>query len=105
MTIVTHYYLSELETRARSGTAADIDFLLSLLHGGQSLTVCKMVDYALSQVASPAGEERIRYHLFHGENQMQRNYAALYFKRRGAFLLLRDAVRSGCIDEVQAYSR
>ncbi|BDA69274.1 hypothetical protein CAL7716_034400 [Calothrix sp. PCC 7716] len=37
--------------------------------------------------------------------QAQRNYTALYFKRKGARDILVKAVNKGCIDRVQAFSK
>jgi hypothetical protein len=39
------------------------------------------------------------------ECRIQRNYAALYFKRRGAKNILKEAVKQGCIDKLQAFSK
>jgi hypothetical protein len=96
--------LSELEQRAQMGTEKDINFLMNQLEMGSAFLLCKMIDYALGKVTSMEGRERIKYFLFHG-TKIQRNYAALYFKRLGATAILREAVNNGIIDEVQAYSR
>lgn len=96
---------AELMKRARSGGAGDIDFLMSLLENTPSFLLSKLVDSALGQVESTEGQARIRHYLFNGGNQIQRNYAALYFKRRGIGHILDEAVESGCIDDTQAYAR
>ena len=96
--------LTALERRARSGNLSDIDYLMENLEVSQSFLNCKMIDYALGQVSSREGAERIKHYLFNG-SQMQRNCAALYFKRLGATLVIDEAFQQGCIDEIQAYSR
>jgi hypothetical protein len=96
--------LTELERRARSGNISDIDYLMENLEVNNSFVHCKMIDYALGLVSSQEGRERIKYFLFNG-SQIQRNYAALYFKRLGADPVIDEAFQQGCIDEIQAYSR
>ena len=49
------------------------------------------------------GAARLRHYLFHGA-PIQRNYAALYFKRRGRVALLDEAVQQGKIDAVQGFA-
>jgi hypothetical protein len=95
----------ELIERARAGEAEDIDFLMGLLENNLSFLLSKLVDSALGQVESTEGQARIRHYLFNGGNQIQRNYAALYFKRRGIGQILDEAVEHGCIDGTQAYAR
>lgn len=104
MTEKTAITLAELERRARSGSAVEVDYLMENLDSGEPLVTCKLVDYALGLVSSAEGRERIRHFLFHG-SPIQRNYAALYFKRREWTDVLDEAVRCGCIDEAQAYSK
>jgi hypothetical protein len=96
--------LIDLEHRAKSGRAPDVDYLMQTLDVDTTLAACKMIDYALGLVVSTEGRDRIRHYLFDG-SQIQRNYAALYFKRRGAELVLDEAVQRGCIDETQAYAK
>ncbi len=96
--------LAELKRRAESGRISDVDYLMRHLDTSETFSRCKKIDYALGLVSSPEGRDRIRRFLFNG-SLIQRNYAALYFKRRGAGQLLDEAVRHGCIDETQAYSR
>jgi hypothetical protein len=55
-------------------------------------------------VKTDEGADRIRHYLFQGA-QIQRNYAALYFKRRDEMAPLHEAVAQGKIDEIQAYMR
>jgi hypothetical protein len=95
--------LDELKQRATSGRAADVDFLMENLVLSRSFSRCKVIDFALNLVSSAEGQARIGHFLFNG-SQIQRNYAALYFKRQGNAQLIDEAVRRGCIDEVQAYS-
>lgn len=87
----------------RSGTTADVDSLMSRLHAETDFTTTKLVDFALSQVETEEGAGHIRYYLFNG-TQIQRNYAALYFKRRAEIGVLHQAVVQGKIDELQAFS-
>jgi len=86
----------------RSGTAADIDTLMSHLHERVDFTTTRLVDYGLTLVENDEGAERIHHYLFHGV-QIQRNYAALYFKRRKEMRPIHEAVAQGKIDEIQAY--
>lgn len=89
---------------ARSGKAHNIDKLMDALENNQNCATYKLVDYALSLVETTAGKERIKHYLFNG-TQMQRNYAALFFKRLGMKEFLTLAVNQGCIDRVQAFSK
>lgn len=86
----------------RSGTAADVDTLMAHLHERVDFTTTRLVDYGLTLVETDEGTGRIHYYLFNGA-QIQRNYAALYFKRRHEMLPLHQAVAQGKIDEIQAY--
>ncbi len=96
--------LIHLKQIAESGRAADIDDLMRKLDQNESFAGYKLIDYALGLVTSAEGRDRLRHFLFNG-SPVQRNYAALYFKRRGSQELLDEAVRRGCIDAVQAYLR
>ena len=102
---MTGINLAYLERRARRGRMVDVDFLMEQLHPNQEFGLCKMIDYALGLIESDTGRERIRHYLFNGRCQMQRNYAALYFKRRHVGPLLDEAVERGCIDIIQAYAQ
>lgn len=90
--------------RGRSGTTEDVDFLMNALASDHAIGTSKLVDYALGLVSSTTARKRIRHYLFEG-SQLQRNFAALYFKRSGEFELLREAVTAKKIDSVQAFSR
>ena len=68
------------------------------------IATTKLVDFALSLVQNREGIDRIEYYLFHG-CQVQRNYAALYFKRKGFSDLIGAALAAGKIDIEQAFSR
>ena len=87
----------------RSGAAADVDALMRHLHEHVDFTTTRLVDFALGLVDTADGAGRIRHYLFHGV-QIQRNYAALYFKRRDEIKVLNEAVAQGKIDAVQAYA-
>ncbi|MGV0104733.1 HEAT repeat domain-containing protein [Nostoc sp. DSM 114160] len=89
---------------ARAGGVSDIDTLMENLENDRTSATCKLVDFTLSLVDTPQGQDRIRHYLFNG-TQIQRNYAALYFKRRGAKKILKEAVNQGCIDKLQAFSK
>jgi len=91
-------------TLGRAGTVAAVDELMHNLLTHDDFATSRMVDFALSLVDTREGEGRLRHYLFHGV-LIQRNYAALYFKRRGRVALLDEAVVQGKIDAVQAYSR
>jgi len=96
--------MAQLEKKAKTGKSSDIDFLLGNLHIDRSFRECKMIDYALGLVSNQEGIERISYYLFNG-SRIQRNYAAMYFKRSGNLWIIEEAFQQGCIDEIQAYSR
>ncbi|WP_448265603.1 hypothetical protein [Nostoc sp. DSM 114159] len=89
---------------ARAGGVSDIDTLMENLENDRTSATCKLVDFTLGLVDTPQGQDRIRHYLFNG-TQIQRNYAALYFKRRGAKKILKEAVNQGCIDKLQAFSK
>ncbi len=86
-----------------SGRAADVDALMQALQT-DDLASSRLVDYALGLVETKDGRARLRHYLFEG-TQQQRNYAALYFKRRNVTYYLEEAVAAGKIDAAQAFSR
>lgn len=88
----------------RSGTVADVDVLMNALDAQADFATSRLVDFALGLVETHEGVGRIRHYLFNGVS-IQRNYAALYFKRRGRAWLLDEAVSQGKIDAAQAYSQ
>ena len=87
-----------------SGKIEDVDRLMDALAMNDDLATTKLVDYALGLVDTREGRARLSYYLFNG-SQQQRNYAALYFKRRGLVDLLDEAVALGMIDGKQAYAK
>ena len=87
----------------QSGGPHDVDTLMRHLHEQVDFTTTRLVDFALDLVNTEDGADRLRHYLFHGA-LIQRNYAALYFKRRQEFALLNEAVAQGQIDEIQAYT-
>jgi hypothetical protein len=93
-----------LEEKARSGLKSDVDFMMAHLHPEMSFLTSRLIDFGLGLISNGQGRRRIRYYLFRG-NPVQRNYAALYFKRRGNNLLLWLAVLLNKVDKPQAYSK
>jgi hypothetical protein len=103
MTITNHpNRLQTFAARGQSGTRADIDQLMGELTAHDDVATTKLVDNAFSQVTSREGVAALRHYLFHG-TQTQRNYAALFFKRKGYHDLLNEAFDQGMIDHNQAY--
>ena len=96
-------YLDMLIQRGISGRREDVDYLMGLLAHDDSIALIKQVDYALGFVRSWPGRERLCEYLFEGV-QIQRNYAALYFKRAGHSDLLEQAFNDGRIDCEQAFA-
>lgn len=94
------YYLD----LALAGTNASVDQIMTHLNKSISIGESKLIDYALGQVSTDDGVKRMEHYLFHG-TQMQRNYCALYFGRRGEYLIIRKAYDAGLIDAKQAFSR
>jgi hypothetical protein len=86
----------------QSGKRSDIDRLMTELVTRDDMATAKLIDYALSLVATREGMAALREYLFQGLPQ-QRNYAALFFKRKGHLDLLDEAVAQGKIDHKQAY--
>ena len=89
---------------AQEGSKASVKQLMDSLNSRMTLAESKFIDFALGQVESPEGVELIRHYFFHG-TQLQRNYCALYFSRRGDHKLVRAAFDQGLIDDLQAFSR
>ena len=99
--IARYHQFVSLGTSARR---EDVDFLMAVLADQDDFATSRLVDFALSLVDTREGKQQIRHYLFHGELR-QRNYAALYFKRKGYTDLLDEAVALGKIDQIQAYAR
>ncbi|MEZ5069922.1 MAG: hypothetical protein R2751_02870 [Bacteroidales bacterium] len=97
-------FLKELIDLARRGTARDVDAIMVHLTRKSSLAMTRFVDFALSQVRTPEGKDRIAHYLFHG-SRIQRNYASLYLNRDGEWKLVKQAFEQGLIDEIQAFAR
>ena len=89
---------------AKEGTKASIDEIMRHLNKGMSLPESKFIDFALGHVDNDEGLRVMEHYLFHG-TQIQRNYCALYFGRRGEYQLIRKAYDAGLIDAKQAFSR
>jgi hypothetical protein len=84
----------------QSGRASDVDFLMRSLVTDDRLATCKLVDYSLGLVSRRDGIDRIRHFLFEGVEK-QRNYAALFFRRRGDDDVLHQALKAGRIGATQ----
>jgi hypothetical protein len=95
---------TKLEEKARSGRKSDVDFMMAHLHPEMSFLTSRLIDYGLGLITKGQGRRRICFYLFKG-NSVQRNYAALYFKRRGNNLLLWLAVLLNKVDKSQAFSK
>ena len=89
---------------AREGTQAAVGEVLSHLDPRMTLVESKFIDFALSHVQSAEGVAAMEQALFTG-TQIQRNYCALYFGRRGEYAIVRRAYDRGLIDAKQAFSR
>ena len=87
-----------------SGSAEDVDNLMQALLLQDDLATTKLVDFALGLVSGHPGSQRIAHYLLNGA-LIQRNFAALYFKRRGSMTLLEEALAAGKIDWEQAFSK
>ena len=96
--------LRELMEHALEGKMDNIDHIFSHLHPDVCFENTRYVDYALSLVEDPEGIVRIEHYLFNGI-LIQRNYASLYFNRRGNMEIVRKAFHKGLIDELQAFAR
>ena len=86
-----------------AGRKDSVDQLMAALAAQDDVATTKLVDFSVGLVNTPEGSERVRYYLLYGSAR-QRNYAALYFKRRGNQRVLAEAVARGIIDREQAYA-
>jgi hypothetical protein len=84
------------------GRARDVDRIMTVLLLHDDLVILKSADFALHLVQSRRGKQQIIYYLFNGRSR-QRNYAALWCKRRGKNGYLDRAYQLGLIDAHQAY--
>lgn len=89
---------------AQEGTKASIDEIMKHLDLSMTIAESKFIDFALGHVEGEEGLKIMEYYLFHG-TQIQRNYCALYFGRRGEYPMIRKAYDAGLIDAKQAFSR
>ena len=89
---------------AKEGTETSIREIMDHLNAGITIGESKIIDFALGHVGSDEGLCVMEHYLFHG-TQIQRNYCALYFGRRGDYLVITRAYLEGLIDAKQAFSR
>jgi hypothetical protein len=90
--------------RARRGSVTDVRFLMNQLDSDQDLVTIKLVDMVLDYVASAHGLEEIERYLISG-TEMQRNYVANFYRRRGDREMLLIAWEMNAIDSIQAFVR
>jgi len=89
---------------AKTGTSTSIGEIMKHLNKSMTIAESKMIDFALGNIDNDEGIRIMEHYLFHG-TQIQRNYCALYFGRRGEYLIVRKAYDEGLIDAKQAFSR
>ena len=89
---------------AKKGTKESIGEIMKHLNQSITLAESKFIDFALGHIDNEEGIKIMEGYLFHG-TQIQRNYCALYFGRRGEYLIIRKAYDEGLIDAKQAFSR
>ena len=97
-------YLGVLIEKAEAGNPVDIDYIMYNLTSESNLVMTRFVDFALGLVTNESGISRIEHYLFRG-SQIQRNYASLFFNRKGDWDLVKEAFHQGLIDEIQAFAR
>jgi hypothetical protein len=96
--------LYDLISRAENGDPDDIDFIMQNLNSESTFAMTRYVDFSLGLVTGDKGVSRIEHYLFNG-SQIQRNYASLFFNRRGDWEIVKKAFHQGLIDETQAFAR
>lgn len=96
--------LNDLITRAENGYPFDIDFIMQKLTSKSTFAMTRYIDFAPGRVTNNEGVARIEHYLFNG-TQIQRNYASLFFNRRGDWMIVKKAYNQGLIDETQAFAR
>ena len=96
--------LYDLIISAEKGDPADVDFIMQNLSAETTFEMTRYVDFALGLVSNEKGITRIEHYLFNG-SQIQRNYASLFFNRRGDWEIVKKAYNQGLIDEIQAFAR
>lgn len=92
-----------LQKYAERGGAGDVDLIMAHVREEEGVLQLKIVDYALGLIQTREGRIRMHHYLFNG-TAIQRNFAAIYFKRLGITDVLREAFERGSIDAVQAFS-
>lgn len=106
-------HLPEFETRntltyymelAQNGTKESVDLIMANLNRNMTLAESKFIDFALGQLETEGGLAAMTNYFFHG-TQLQRNYCALFFSRRGDHKLVKEVYDLGLIDDKQAFSR
>jgi hypothetical protein len=100
---MTNTRINHFVALGNSGKPEDIDLLMHALITQDDLATYKLVDFALSHVSTDEGVQHLRHYLFNGLRP-QRNYAALYFKRRGFTDTLQEALSQGKIDWDQGFA-
>jgi hypothetical protein len=96
--------LNDLITRAENGSPFEVDFIMQMLTSESTFAMTRYIDFALGCVTNNEGIARIEHYLFNG-SQIQRNYASLFFNRRGDWMIVKKAFSQGLIDETQAFAR
>lgn len=96
--------IKRYESLAKEGSKDSIKKLMDRLNKNMSLAESKFIDYALGNVSTEEGIKVMEHYLFYG-TQIQRNYCALYFARKGEYSIVRRAYDKGLIDAKQAFSR
>ncbi len=100
----TQTLYEQLCSWGKQGRTRDIDRIMQVLLSYEDMVTLKSADFALGLVHTREGREQIQYYLFNGRPR-QRNYAALWCKRRGKMGFVGRAFDLGLIDERQAYAR
>jgi hypothetical protein len=95
--------IQSLQKWGRRGTVKDVDRIMQVLLSYDDMATIKTVDFALDLVRNPDGVHQIHYYLFNGRPR-QRNYAALWCKRRRQTGFLDQAYKKGLVDENQAFA-
>jgi hypothetical protein len=89
---------------AQRGTKPSVELIMHQLNRNMTLAESKFIDFALGQIESEEGLAVMKHYFFHG-TQLQRNYCALFFSRRGDHKLVKEVFDLGLIDDKQAFSR
>ncbi len=93
-----------LRSWGEMGRIKDVDRIMQVLLVYEDMVTLKSADFALDLVRTQAGKQQIQYYLFNGRPR-QRNYAALWCKRRNKMGFVDRAFELGLIDERQAYAK